>query len=153
MRPGQRTEEEWRKAILTAFLYQCSDTDENAPDWYLQWSKDTNQLEATLTDLPGRADRYRLNNPNGDMKMVYAIISGTTLRNLGIPTDAFASAEKYEKLGDAVNQLIAKGMSRQAAVEAIRDQILNVSNSFRFLNTDPVQQKLPLFDLYSQRAA
>lgn len=138
VKPEQRTEAEWRKAVLTALLYQCSDTDDNTPSWYLQWVQDNNRFEGTLSDLPGRADRYRLNNAAGDMKMVYMIISPDALRALGIGTAAGTGAVKYEQLGDYVNRLMTEQkLTRDEAVAAARDKILEIdSNGFRFLNTD-----------------
>ncbi len=135
--PETRTEDEWRKAVLTALLYQCSDTDVNTPTWYLQWVVENNRFEGTLSDLPGRADRYQLNNASGDIKMVYAIISPATLSALGISTTAGTGAVKYQQLGDYVNKLMTEGkLTRDQAVAAAANIILKGNNSFRFLNTD-----------------
>ena len=135
--PETRTEDEWRKAVLTALLYQCSDTDVNTPTWYLQWVVENNRFEGTLSDLPGRADRYQLNNASGDIKMVYAIISPATLSALGISTTAGTGAVKYHQLGDYVNKLMTEGkLTRDQAVAAAANIILKGNNGFRFLNTD-----------------
>lgn len=62
-------------------------------------------VDGQLTDLPGRADRYLLNNPDGDIKMVYAYVESTILyRSLGITTMGYKS---YWKLGDLVNEKVA----------------------------------------------
>ncbi len=137
VKPEQRTEDAWRKAVLTALLYQCSDADDNTPSWYLQWIRESNRFEGTLSDLPGRADRYRLNNASGDMKMVYAIISPAALSALGISTTAGTGAVKYQQLGDYVNGLMSsQNLTRDEAVATAVDEILKGNNSFRFLNTD-----------------
>ena len=80
--PAERTAEAWRKAVLKAALYQASD--ERWPEWRLTYNQDTGRLEGLLEDLPGRADRYVLNNADGDMKMVYGVIEPRALEKLGI---------------------------------------------------------------------
>lgn len=135
IKPETRTEEAWREAILTAVLHQCSDTRGNVPGWYLEWNNDTKQLEGTLSDLPGRADRYVLNNAGGDMKMVYAIIDYSALNKLGVTSQNQSSAEKYQAMGAYVNNLIAGGMTRDEAVKTVRDLILNGNGDDRGLHT------------------
>ena len=66
--PTERKAEAWRKAVLKAALYQASD--ERWPEWRLIYNQNTGKLEGLLEDLPGRSDRYLLNNGQGDMKMV-----------------------------------------------------------------------------------
>lgn len=135
--PENRTAADWRAAALTAMLYQCADSRETVPEWYLYWNEETGRLEGTLSDLPGRADRYLLNNTKGDMKMVYAIINSTALKELEIT--GTTSSEKYEQLRQKVNDLISKGKTVEEAVAEIKDRILNgngENRGFYSLNTD-----------------
>ncbi|MCI8331611.1 MAG: hypothetical protein HFE78_02140 [Clostridiales bacterium] len=135
IKPEFRTEESWRESLLTAVLYQCSDTRDNVPSWHLEWNQESHQLEGTLSDLPGRADRYLLNNNSGDMKMVYAIIDYNSLAKLGVSDPNVSSDEKYEAIGAYINQLVAGGMTREDAVKVTRDLILNGNGDDRDLHT------------------
>lgn len=71
--------------------------------WYLDWDTDTGRLVGTLHNLPGRADRYLLTNPDGDMRMYYSIIEPEALaRVLGVSeaqVRAMSAAQRYEALG------------------------------------------------------
>ena len=61
-----------------------------------------------MFDLPGLASRYLLNNPNGDMQMIYGIISAATLSALGIQgstSDERYDAHYYSYLNPAVAEL------------------------------------------------
>lgn len=107
--PIDRSALEWRKAALVAIVNQCAM--ENAPNWYLHWNSQTRRLEGSLSDLPGRADRYKINNPDGDMKMVYAIIRSSVFERLNI--QANTDAERYAKLGEYIREQQAKGQTME----------------------------------------
>ena len=92
--PTERKAEAWRKAVLKAALYQASD--ERWPEWRLTYNQNTGKLEGLLEDLPGRSDRYLLNNGQGDMKMVYGVIEPSALQKLGI--NGNTSQELYDAL-------------------------------------------------------
>ncbi len=107
--PEERTAVAWRTAILKTLLYQCSN--EELPEWYLQWNDETMRLDGTLNDLPGQADRYALNNSeNPDMKMVYGVIEPYALSKLGITGET--SEERYHALGAYVQEEIRKELER-----------------------------------------
>ncbi len=72
----------WLSAVLQAALEQANAG--NTSDWHLDWDAENGRLKGRLSDLPGLASRYQINNPNGDMSMVYAIISPSALQALGI---------------------------------------------------------------------
>ncbi len=144
--PAERTAKAWRKAVLKAALYQASD--ERWPEWRLTYNQDTGRLEGLLEDLPGRADRYALNNPNGDMKMVYGVIEPSALTNLGI-TGA-TSAELYDALEAYVSNAVETGVRSGKSSEQVIDEIiakLNITEDsferrdFSFLNTDQFQRE------------
>lgn len=100
-----------RVATLTAALMQSAEhyrsdqhlDNNNTPAWHLDWNSENGRLEGTLQNLPGRADRYILTNPDGDMRMFYAIIEPTALASvLGVSeaeVHAMSSAERYAALG------------------------------------------------------
>lgn len=111
--PANATAEEWRNAALHAILYQC--LDEKSPNWFLEYDTNEHRLKGTLSDLPGRADRYLLNNPNGDMRMVYAIITKEGLAKLGI--SGGTSEEKYQQLRQYI---ISKGGGKTGVDEAVK---------------------------------
>lgn len=67
-----RAETDWKAAVLTEALEQARAG--NTASWYLSWDDNNHRLIGELNDLPGLASRYKLNNPNGDMQMVYGII-------------------------------------------------------------------------------
>lgn len=139
--PAARTAEEWRRAVLKAALYQASD--ERWPEWRLTYNKNTGRLEGLLEDLPGRSDRYALNNVNGDMKMVYGVIEPRALEKLGITGNT--SAELYDALERYVSQKVASSASAEAAINGIVD-LLTISGDigdrdFSFLNTDQFQRE------------
>lgn len=137
--PESRTPQAWREACLTAMLYQCSDQNANVPKWYLAWNDETKRLEGTLSDLPGMASRYRLNNPAGDMKMAYAIIQKEALTALGIDYGSLNDDEVYAAIGAKINSLVSEGKTLEAAIAEVRDIILNGNGDNRWfysLNTD-----------------
>ncbi|MDE5931355.1 MAG: prealbumin-like fold domain-containing protein, partial [Lachnospiraceae bacterium] len=103
-------EEGMKKALLTAALNQCLYED----GWYLEWNAGKKILEGSLSDLPGRADRYRHENPNGDMQMAYIIIEPAALAQ--ITNGAGNSTERYTALKQYA---AANGVN--AAVNAIYD--------------------------------
>lgn len=100
-----------RVASLTAALMQSAEhyrsdqhlDNNNTPAWHLDWNSENGRLEGTLQNLPGRADRYILTNPDGDMRMFYAIIEPAALANaLGVSeaeVRAMSSTERYAALG------------------------------------------------------
>ncbi|RHO53358.1 hypothetical protein DW091_19620 [Eubacterium sp. AM05-23] len=144
--PEERTAEAWRKAVLKAALYQASD--ERWPEWRLTYNQDTGRLEGLLEDLPGRADRYVLNNENGDMKMVYGIIEPSALEKLDI--EGNTSEELYDALEAYVSKAVETGVDKDMTSEEVIDEIvkkLNISGDnfidrdFSFLNTDQFQRE------------
>lgn len=100
-----------RVASLTAALMQSAEhyrsdqhlDNNNTPAWHLDWNSENGRLEGTLQNLPGRADRYILTNPDGDMRMFYAVIEPAALANaLGVSeaeVRAMSSTERYAALG------------------------------------------------------
>lgn len=144
--PAERTAEAWRETVLKAALYQASD--ERWPEWRLTYNQDTGRLEGLLEDLPGRADRYALNNPDGDMKMVYGVIEPGALTKLGI-TGA-TSAELYDALEAYVSNAVETGVQSGESSEQVIDEIiakLSITGDsferrdFSFLNTDQFQRE------------
>ena len=144
--PAERTAKAWRKAVLKAALYQASD--ERWPEWRLTYNQDTGRLEGLLEDLPGRADRYALNNPAGDMKMVYGVIEPSALTKLGIT--GTTSAELYDALEAYVSNAVETGVQSGKSSEQVIDEIiakLNITGDsfegrdFSFLNTDQFQRE------------
>ncbi|MCI8341607.1 MAG: fibro-slime domain-containing protein, partial [Firmicutes bacterium] len=139
----------WREAALKAALYQCAeaaravDDESFTADWHLVWNNDEKHLEGELSDLPGNAARYRLNNSeNADMRMEYAIITPEALAAvLGhVPLDQHGM---YASLGECVNRLVDAGSSIDEAVAEIAEGIMNVTDNstgsghgFSFLNVD-----------------
>ncbi|WP_302826278.1 DUF7601 domain-containing protein [Anaerofustis stercorihominis] len=105
--PEDRSALSWRFAVLIASLTQCADNDLNTPHWYLEWDELTDRLNGNLFDLPGRADRYQLNNAKGDMKMVYAIINSSVFEKLNIK--AKSSKERYDELGKYIRYQLNNG--------------------------------------------
>ncbi len=93
--PEERSAEKWREAALRAVLEQAANSE--TQNWYLSWNSANRQLVGTLSDLPGLASRYRLNNENGDMRMVYGILEKEALSALGI--SGSNAQERYEQLG------------------------------------------------------
>lgn len=157
--PETRTAFAWRKAILHSALYQALDAD--TPGWYLEWNTDTKRLEGTLSDLPGRADRYQLiEDLDSDMKMVYAIIEPAVFEKLGITGES--SQARYQAFAEYVQNAVQRYLDEhkgegktskeltEAAIEEIGEQIYMTpadggayemdgayqSRGFSFLNTD-----------------
>lgn len=147
--PADRTAKEWRNAALHAILYQCSG--EKNPSWFLEYDTNEKRLRGTLTDLPGRADRYLLNNPDGDMRMVYAIITKEGLAKLGI--SGGTSEEKYNQLKQYIDSKGGGSVGVDAAVSrlnlvgdiGVRDfSLLNIdefNRDFRSLIYIPNEQR------------
>lgn len=132
--PENREAAAWREAALNAMLHQCADAD--SPDWYLQWSEKEGRLNGTLSDLPGRADRYQLMDKDGDMRMVYAIINKKALDKLGVTGNT--SEERYESLRQHILNRDPKSID--AAVEATLQEVTLTGDigvrDFSFLNVD-----------------
>ncbi len=132
--PENRTAEAWREAALNAMLHQCADAD--SPDWYLQWNEKEGRLNGTLSDLPGRADRYQLIDKDGDMRMVYAIIDKKALDKLGVTGDT--SQERYESLRQHILNKDPKSIN--AAVKGTLQELTLTGaigvRDFSFLNVD-----------------
>lgn len=136
---------EWRRAALMAALYQCSDNKGTTPHWYLEWNDDNKRLEGVLSDLPGMANRYQLNNPDGDMRMTYAMIEPAALASLhddGIDGAADSEA-RYGALGAYIRRQIDGGKTLEEAVGYTADQIMGVAvpengsgRGFSLLNVD-----------------
>ena len=109
--PYEQYRQDTRVSTLTAALMQSAEhyrsiqgLDQNHTEgWYLTWDDESGRLDGTLQNLPGRADRYILTNPNGDMRMYYALIEPDALaRVLGVDESrvrAMSSQERYEALG------------------------------------------------------
>ena len=143
--PTERKAEAWRKAVLKAALYQASD--ERWPEWHLTYNQNTRKLEGLLEDLPGRSDRYLLNNGQGDMKMVYGVIEPSGLQKLGIQGNT--SQELYDGLERYVSDAIEAGeKSGKTADEVIEGIVARLSitgnlggRDFSFLNTDQFQRE------------
>lgn len=143
--PTERKAEAWRKAVLKAALYQASD--ERWPEWHLTYNQNTGKLEGLPEDLPGRSDRYLLNNDQGDMKMVYGVIEPSGLQKLGIQGNT--SQELYDGLERYVSDAIEAGeKSGKTADEVIEGIVAQLSitgdlgrRDFSFLNTDQFQRE------------
>lgn len=140
---GSYNQDDLRRAVLKAVLYQAFEHDVlTTPSWYLEWNSDTGRLEGTLSDLPGRADRYQLNNTGGDMRMMYSIIMPEALTALGIDWSSTTADERYRELGNYVQNLVQSGTSLADAVDQTADQILQTptqaanGKGFSFLNVD-----------------
>lgn len=116
-----------RHALLKAVLqqaYRHSVNQSSVPGWYLTWGNEgrlvsftagDKLVDCTLSDLPGNPSRYLLYNPDGDMQMVYGVISSDVFANLGNSTEK----QRYEYLGNLVKQEIDKQLS---APDAIPDE-------------------------------
>lgn len=123
--------EQVRVVTLKGALMQSAQAQNsvNANGWFLTWDHDTQRLSGYLENLPSRADRYLLLNPeSGDMRNFYAIIKPEALmRVLGVDRDALhamTSEERYEALGQKVAQALAKdGGQYGENVKAILTQI------------------------------
>ena len=98
--PAGSSEETWRASILLAALKQAENS--HTAGWHLNWDSKNGRLYGTMFDLPGLASRYLLNNPDGDMQMIYGIISAATLSALGI--QGGTSDERYDALRGYVNK-------------------------------------------------
>lgn len=126
-----------RNAMLQAALYQAylSSKDGSIPGWYLSWndaekrlrsyytepSAQGERLVCTLSELPGTPSRYVLNDPDGDMQMVYGVVSGDFF---GPGASTMTAADKYAHLAAQVEGELA-GVSDpspeqlKSAVEAV----------------------------------
>lgn len=121
-----------RAATLTAALMQSAENyrstqgldQQHTPGWHLDWDSETGRLNGTLVNLPGRADRYILTNPDGDMRMFYGIIEPAALAKvLGVSeadVRAMSTEQRYEALGKkAMEAVDTDGGEPGDAVEAL----------------------------------
>lgn len=95
-----------------AQVHDSSATGGHASGWYLEWDEETGRLGGFLENLPGRADRYLLQNPaTGDMRNFYAIIKPDALAAaLGVSraeVAAMSSADCYAALGAKASEALA----------------------------------------------
>lgn len=126
-------------ALLQAgVVHNSKKTGGHATGWYLDWNDDENRLTGYLENLPGRADRYLLQNPNGDMRNFYAIIKPAQLADaLEVTPEELhnmTSEERYAALGAKVAAAIeADGGERGEHY----DRIVNAINP----EPDPVEQR------------
>ncbi|WP_276927384.1 DUF7601 domain-containing protein [Parvibacter caecicola] len=100
-----------RKVTLKAALMQAATAyASDGQAWHLNWDNESKRLTATLENLPGRADRYLNTNPEGDMRMFYAIITPEALaKTLGETEAVIASMsadEKYRALGEMAYNIL-----------------------------------------------
>lgn len=97
----------------------------HATGWYFTWDEETQRLQALLENLPGRADRYLLQNPDtGDMRNFYAIIRPDALASaLGVTraeVNAMTSEQRYAALGaKAAAAIEADGEDSTANLDAL----------------------------------
>ena len=114
--------------LQSAMVHHSEQTGGHATGWYLTWNNDENRLTGYLENLPGRTDRYLLQNPDGDMRNFYAIIKPTELaKALGISLDELrnmTSEERYAALGAKVFEALeadggVRGDNYNAIVDAI----------------------------------
>lgn len=146
--PADLSIEARRQAGLTAALLQAALADSNRKDpyytakWHLNWDNDKRRLTGTIQDLPGAPYRYVLKNPDGDMRMEYAMITRTGLAAaLGSALPA-NQEDIYLALGARVNTLIEGGTSPEAAASQVANIILGTQSgetasgqAFSFLST------------------
>ena len=118
----------WKTRILTAALNQAKE-ESNAP-WHLEWEPGNQRLTGKIFDLPGLATRYKLNDPDGDMHMVYGIISPNALSAADISGgDANARYQSLkEKLASDSGDILKT--------------ILETEGGFRFLNLEQFNRDL-----------
>lgn len=120
----------WKNAVLRAALEQAVDT--TNPQWNLSWDTENRRLAGSLSDLPGLANRYLLNNAHGDMHMVYGIIEKEALQKLGISGNT--ARERYEALGAYVK---AHGVDHTlAAITGTAVGNSGTNSGFNFLNSN-----------------
>lgn len=101
--------------LQTALMQAAMAYSGNGEAWHLSWDSESRRLVGTLENLPGRADRYLHTNPDGDMRMFYAIITPEALaRTLGktqAEINAMTAAEKYNALGKAAYDILIRTQS------------------------------------------
>lgn len=105
-----------RNAMLEAVLHQAylNQNDASVPGWYMVWDDEEGRLASyyevqdetgashvvsTLSDLPGNPTRYRLSNPDGDMMMVYGVVSSEVF---GPNASGMTAQQKYAALANRV---------------------------------------------------
>ncbi len=99
-------------ALLQAgTVYDSKQNGGHATGWYLTWDDEEHRLTGYLENLPGRADRYLLQNPDGDMRNFYAVIQPEELAEvLGVTRDELhqmTGDERYAALGAKVSEALA----------------------------------------------
>ncbi len=143
-----------RLTVLESMLYQMAQPD-GAPEWYLEWNNDNQRLEGNLVDLPGRADRYKLENADGDMRMVYGIIEPEGLEKLasdprfsaifaGKDLTNLTDHERYDLVSDCVRSLVDPDNEAETLPQAVHEvgyTIMDATNGpnnrgFSMLNVD-----------------
>ncbi len=119
--PSGGDEEAWKKAILQAAVQQAGARTDSVAGWHLDWDSGNRRLIGTLFDLPGLANRYLLNDPvNGDLQMIYGILSKDKLAALGITgTDA---TQRYTSLYEYIQR------------EGVEKTLGDLLDGFRFLS-------------------
>ena len=119
--PSGGDEEAWKKAILQAAVQQAGTGTDSVAGWHLDWDSGNRRLIGTLFDLPGLANRYLLNDPiNGDLQMIYGILSKDKLAALGI-TGADAT-QRYTSLYEYIQR------------EGVEKTLGDLLDGFRFLS-------------------
>lgn len=127
IRPENPDSGSMKKALLKAALLQAELNESGeGKAWYLKWDDKTKGLAGNLSDLPGRADRYRLlNNDNADMQMAYIIIKPDVFAGMGV---SGSSDDRYDALKTYVT-----GNGVDTAVNAIYGnvELLDTSDFMR----------------------
>lgn len=113
------------KAVLFAALEQVKD--KNTANWHLNWDDGNHRLRGTLNDLPGLAGRYDRNSAEGDMVMVYGLLSSDVLERLGITGDT--PVERCTNLQEYLQ-------SDNHGTFVVCEEICNTTNGFRIISPD-----------------
>lgn len=120
----------WREAALQAVLEQAKNG--RNPSWNFTWDSENMRLTGVLNDLPGLASRYRVNNPNGDMRMIYGIIEPKALEALGIHENT--AEARYEALREYLKE--HKTEETLQTIMAVTTENTGSGRGFSFLNAD-----------------
>lgn len=111
--------------LQTAAAHDAEGEIAHATGWYFSWDPEGKRLQALLEDLPGRAERYLLQNPeSGDLRNFYALIKPDALaRALGTTREqvaAMSADERYAALGaKAAEAVAADGDSSTEHLDAL----------------------------------
>ncbi len=130
------------RAALAQMAYHA-DSSHRANGWFLTWSDKTHRLEGILETLPGQADRYLNVNPNGDMRMFYAIVEPKALAAvLGVSegdVHSMTSEEAYNALGEVAKQ----AMGNTSGASVTPEQLAQL---------DPIIEQIdPFSESYTER--